>query len=169
MPQTLLAIGAVMMATFFSFQQQRSLLETRMQMIRNEVETAATAVAVDRLAEIGAMAYDDATKGDDRIFSSTSLTARNTFTDDAPPIDDIDDFHGASVSRFRVTTGDTLWYGVESSISYANENAPDAAIVDPAIRTKFKKATVTVYSLNVAQIDTIRISQSFSCGSKCAW
>lgn len=169
MPQTLLAIGAVMMATFFSFQQQRSVLETRMQMIHNEVETAATAVAVDRLGEIGSMAYDDATKSDVRIYSSTALTSSSTFTSDAPPIDDIDDFHGASVNRYRVTTGDTLWYRVKSSVSYANEIAPDIAIQDPSIRTKFKKATVTVYSLNVAKIDTIRISQSFSCGSKCAW
>ncbi len=169
MPQTLLAFGAVMMATFFSFQQHRSVLETRMMMIRNEVETAATAVAVDRLEEIGAMAYDDATKADVRIYSSATLTSSATFTDDAPPIDDIDDFHGSSVLRFRVTTGDTLWYGVESSITYADEATPDEPIVDPTIRTKFKKATVTVYSLNVAHIDTIRISQSFSCGSKCAW
>ncbi len=169
MPQTLLALGAVMVATFFSFQQQRSVLETRMQMIRNEVETAATAVAVDRLAEIGAMAYDDATKGDVRIFSSAALTSSATFTEDAPPVDDIDDFDGSSVTRHRVSSGDTLRYGVETTVEYADENVPDSPILDPTVRTKFKKATVKVYSLNVAYVDTIRLSQSYSCGSKCAW
>lgn len=169
MPQTLLAIAAVMVATFFAFQQQRSVIDTRMQMIRNEIATSATGVAVDRLSEIGAMTFDDATKSEAKIFSSGSLTASGVFTADAPPIDDIDDFHGSTVNRFRVFGGDTLWYGVQTSIVYADESNPDIAIVDPNVRTKFKKATVQVYSISVANTDTITLSQSFACGSKCAW
>ena len=169
MPQTLLAICAVMLATFFAFQQQRSVLETRLEMVRNEVETAATGVAVDRLEEIGVMAFDEATKSGDKIFSSASLTSSAIFTVDAPPIDDLDDFDGSYVERFRVYSGDTLWYGVETGIEYADESQPDLAIADPFQKTKFKKATVTVYSLNVTKIDTLAVSQSYSCGSKCEW
>ena len=169
MPQTLLAICAVMLATFFAFQQQRSVLETRLEMVRNEVETAATGVAVDRLEEIGVMAFDEATKSGDKIFSSNSLTSRGVFTVDAPPVDDLDDFDGSYVERFRVYSGDTLWYGVETGIQYADEAQPDQAIADPFVKTKFKKATVRVYSLNTTKVDTISISQSYSCGSKCEW
>lgn len=169
MPQTLLALAAMMMATLFALNQQRGMMQTRMSMMRNEVETAATGVAVDRLEEVRAMSFDEATKGEDKVFSSSALTSKPTFTDDAPPIDDIDDFDESYVERFRVWKSDTLWYGVETAIAYALESAPDTPITDPAQRSKFKKATVKVYSLNVEHTDTISLSQSFSCGSKCAW
>lgn len=169
MPQTMLALLAVMMAALFSFNQQRGIMQTRMQMMRNEVASAATGVAVDRLEEVRAMAFDEATKGEDKIFSSTALTSKSTFTDDAPPIDDVDDFDGSYVERFRVWLSDTLWYGVETSVVYAEEAQPDTPVADINTRTKFKKATVKVYSLDIANVDTITISQSFSCGSKCEW
>jgi hypothetical protein len=169
MPQTLLALAAMMMATFFAFQQQRSVRDTRMQMLRNEVATAGTGVAVDRLEEVGVMAYDEATKAEDKIFSPVSLTSAAVFTVDAPPVDDIDDFDNSYVERFRVYTGDTLWYGVETQIYYADENQTDQEVADLTLKTKFKKATVKVYSLTVAATDTITLSQSYSCGSKCEW
>lgn len=169
MPQTLLALVAMMMATLFALNQQRGIMQTRLTMVRNEVATAATGVAVDRLEEVRTMAFDEATKGEDKIFASSDLTSKPTFTDDAPPIDDVDDFDASYVQRFRVWTSDTLWYGVETSIVYATESQPDEPVADPNERTKFKKATVKVYSLNVENVDTITISQSFSCGSKCAW
>ncbi len=169
MPQTLLALAAMMMATLFALNQQRGIMQTRMSMMRNEVATAATGVAVDRLEEVRSMAFDEATKGEGKIFSSTELTSKPTFTDDAPPIDDIDDFDGSSVERFRVWMSDTLRYGVETVVAYAEEGSPDTPISDPNQRSKFKKATVKVYSLDVEHVDTVSISQSFSCGSKCAW
>lgn len=169
MPQTLLALAAMMMATLFALNQHRGVMQTRISMMRNEVMTSASGVAVDRLEEVRSMAFDEATKGEAKIFSSTDLTSKPTFTDDAPPIDDIDDFDGSSVQRFRVWASDTLWYGVETTVAYAEENAPDIPLSDPNVRSKFKKATVKVYSLNVNHVDTVSISQTFSCGSKCAW
>jgi len=159
----------MMVATLFAFQQQRNIMQTRLQMVRSEVATAATGVAVDRLEEIGAVAFDDATKSEDKVFSPAGLTSMPTFTDDAPPVDDIDDFNGSFVQRFRVYAGDTLWYGVETTVRYASEAQPDIVVLDPMLRTKFKKATVKVYSQNVARVDTISLSQSFSCGSMCDW
>lgn len=169
MPQTLLALVAMMMASLFALNQQRGIMQTRLTMVRNEVATAATGVAVDRLEEVRTMAFDEATKGEDKIFSTSELTSKPTFTDDAPPIDDVDDFDASYVKRYRVWASDTLWYGVNTSVVYATEAQPDQPVADPNERTKFKKATVKVYSLNVANVDTITISQSFSCGSKCAW
>ena len=169
MGQTLLAILAIMVATLFAFNQQRIMMQTRMQMIDSEVSLQATSVAVDRLEEIGAMAYDDATKGENVISSSSDLTLKNIFTADAPPIDDIDDFDNASVTGFRMYGADTLWFAVESEIHYASEGDLSQEIEDPYTRTKYKKATVLVYSLDFANPDTVRLSQSYSCGSKCDW
>ena len=169
MPQTLLAIAAMMLATFFAFQQQRSVMQTRLDMIRNEFETAATGVAVDRLEEIGVMAYDDVTKGGDEVGSATLLTSAPTFLNDAPPIDDIDDFDNSVIQSYRVFAGDTMWFGVQADVQYANEAQTDQPVGDTVTRTKYKMVTVTVYSLSYANVDTIRLSQTFSCGSKCAW
>lgn len=168
MPQTLLAIAAMMVATLFAYQQQQNVIQTRMQMMRNEVETGATGVAVDRLEEIRIMAYDEATKGETKISSPGSLTPAPDFKLDSPA-DDIDDFDDSYVKRFREYAGDTLWYGVQSVVRYADESNPDDTMPATHPPTKFKKATVRVYSLTMAKTDTITISQSFSCGSKCDW
>jgi hypothetical protein len=159
----------MMLATFFAYQQQRSVMQTRLDMVRNEVETAATGVAVDRLEEIGVMAFDDATKGGDEVASANFLTSAAAFVNDAPPIDDIDDFDNSIIQSFRVYAGDTLWFGVEADVQYANEVQTDQAVADPAQITKYKMVTVKVYSLSIANVDTVRLSQTFSCGSKCAW
>lgn len=169
MPQTLLAIAAMMLATFFAYQQQRSVMQTRLDMVRNEIETAATGVAVDRLDEIGVMSFDDVTKGGTEIASANLLTSSVTFVNDAPPIDDIDDFDNSVIQNFRVFAGDTLWFGVEANVQYASEAQTDQAVADPAQRTKYKMVTVKVYSLTIANVDTIALSQTFSCGTKCAW
>ncbi|SRR5690554_4512563 len=169
MPQTMLALLAVMIAALFSLNQQRGIMQTRLQMMRNEVATSGTGVAVDRLEEIRSMAFDEATKSEQKISSPAALTSKLTFTDDAPPIDDVDDFDGSYVERFRVWMSDTLWFGVETSVVYALEAQPDTPVADAFTRTKFKKATVKVYSLDIPNVDTITISQSFSCGSKCEW
>ena len=168
MPQTLLALGAMMIATLFAFQQQQNVIQTRMQMLRNEVATAATGVAVDRLEEIRIMAYDEATKGEVEVTSPGALTAVPSFKLDSPA-DDIDDFDDSYVKRFRAYADDTLWYGVESVVRYASEANPEQSLSTTHAPTKFKKATVRVYSLNVPKTDTIAISQSFACGSKCDW
>jgi len=168
MGQTLLAILAIMVATMFTFSQQHIMLKTRMQMIDSEISLQATSVAVDRLEEIGAMAYDETTKGGSEISSSSDLTLKADFTDDAP-IDDIDDFDGASITHFRLFGADTLWFNVESEIFYASESDLSQEIFNPSIRTKFKNAMVSVYSLDVSNPDTVRLSQSYGCGSNCNW
>lgn len=169
MPQTLQALLALTLALFFVFQQQRNIVETQIALVRNELSSQATGVAVDRLEEIGAMAYDDAVKGETTISSSSELTLEANFTDDAPPVDDIDDFDGSAVERLRVTPFDTLRYAVHASVAYADEASPGTAAASSTSRTKFKKVTVTVYSLDDARPDTVRIAQSFACGSRCDW
>jgi hypothetical protein len=168
MVQTLMTLMALMTAMLFIFNQQRHAMHAEMTMLRNEVMAQATTVAVDRLEEIGALAFDERTKGEVSLASTNDLTNAATFTADAPPIDDIDDFDGASVLQFRVAWHDTLWFRVETDVAYAQEANPGQAVVGTT-RTKFKKATVRVVSLSLALSDTIQLAQSFACGSKCNW
>ena len=165
MSQTMLGILALMLATMFAVQQQRHAAHTRMGMIRTEIGTQSTGVAVDRLEEIGSKAFDEATIGNVSYTTSDSLTAVSAFKLDAPG-NDIDDFHGVTIDTFRVATSDTLWFRVQSTISYASETSPDQVVSGP---TKVKKATVKVYNLTVPAPDTITLSQSYACGSRCNW
>lgn len=169
MVQTLFTLAALLATMLFVFNQQRNIRHAEATMVRNEIVSQATAVAVDRLEEIGAMAFDEATKGDTRLTQAAALTSATVFTADAPPIDDIDDFDGAHVRHFRVAWKDTLWFDVHTEVVYAQESDPGEAVSGSSIRTKYKKATVHVISTDPLVADTITLSQSFSCGSKCDW
>jgi hypothetical protein len=165
MSQTMLSILALVLATMFAVQQQRHTAHTKLSMIRGEIGTQTTGVAVDRLEEIGAMAFDEATVGDITLDSPDSLTSGSPFGLDAPG-NDIDDFDAVTLDTFRVAGNDTLRFRVVSRVRYANEADVAQEVGGP---TKVKKATVKVYNLNVAAPDTITLSQSYACGSRCAW
>lgn len=165
MSQTLFAILAMMLATLFSLQQHRHVMQAQINMIRTEVATQATGVATDRLEEIGAKAFDEQTKGGTTLTAATSLTGPANFILDTPG-DDIDDFHNTQVTRYRTGDADTLSFQVETSISYVNSTNLYQESVTP---TKFKKATVRVWSLNLALPDTITLAQTYACGSACDW
>lgn len=178
MPQTMLALLALVVAGTFVLNQQRHSIENRIEMIRSEIATQATSVAVDRLEEIGSYAFDEAIglNGDKKLLTPLQLTPMMLvggtweFTNDTP-LNDIDDFHLAQADTFRFSGPDTLHFRLESYISYALDSDVDAPVTVP---TKVKQATVRVWSLdlqpdmNIAP-DTIVLSQSFTCGSRCAW
>lgn len=165
MTQTMLAMLALMLATLFAVQQQRQTAQVRMGMIRSEYGTQSTGVAVDRLEEIGSMAFDEATVGDETLLTVDSLTAGPPFSLDAPGTD-IDDFHEITVDTFRVAGGHKLNFRMHSVVRYASETNFEMEVTGP---TKVKKATVKVYSLDIANPDTITISQAYACGSRCNW
>ena len=165
MSQTMLSILALMLATMFAVQQQRHTAFTKLSMIRGEISTQTTGVAVDRLEEIGAMSFDEATVGDVTLDTPDSLTAGSPFGLDAPG-NDIDDFDGVVLDTFRVAGPDTLRFRVLSRVRYASEANVEQEVGGP---TKVKKASVRVYNLDVAAPDTITLSQSYSCGSRCNW
>lgn len=161
----MLAIMAMMLTTLFALQQHRHVVQTQLNMVRTEVSTQATGVATDRLEEVGSRAFDEQTKGGTAVTAAASLTALANFTGDAPN-DDIDDFHGASVTRLRMGDADTLRYQVQTVVGYANAANLDQVSLIP---TKFKKVTVRVWSLDLALSDTITLSQTYACGSLCNW
>lgn len=163
--QTLTTLMALMLTILYVFNQQQHLLHAEWTLVRNEVMTQATSVAVDRLEEIGAMAFDEETVGGTSLTSAAQLTPAASFHVAVPP-NDLSDFHGADVVRKRLVWEDSLSFAVQTTVAYAEEAAPDEEAAAP---TKFKKVTVVVYPLNDVRADTVRLSQTFACGSLCAW
>jgi hypothetical protein len=163
MSQTLLATLALLIVTVYAAQQQRNIVGQQAAMIQNEVASMATSVAVDRLEEIGSMAFDEHTK-DGPVFHPSQLTPY-PFPPDAQG-DDLDDFHLVKLDTFRLVGLDTLRFMVETSISYVNESNLELATTQS---TKYKRAEAKVYSTTISFPDTVRIAQTFSCGSRCQW
>ncbi len=166
MVQSLMALLALLATLFFVYNQQQNLIQVERALIRSELAAQATSVAVDRLEEIGAMPFDRFTIGETRVAGRTGLTAASDFEYAVPPAD-VDDFHGARVVQERVLWGDTMRFQVNTRVAYASEGDPGLEVT--GLRTKFKKVTATVYSLNQHPADTIRIAQTFACGSLCEW
>ena len=77
MQQTLLALLALMMATFFNFNQMKTNLQNQRQVIRAEMEQMALGVGMQTMEVIRARAFDDATVGstDGKITDPTEFTA----------------------------------------------------------------------------------------------
>lgn len=61
MPQTLLALLALTLASFLALNQQRLTLRSQTNMVTDEVELAAAALASEALEFVGARAYDELT------------------------------------------------------------------------------------------------------------
>lgn len=162
MPQTILAILALMLATLFAHQQQRGYVRTQMNMVRNELALQGTGVAEEVLGEIGGTAFDEATI--DGTAEEGELTDLSDFGPEANP--DIDDFHGQTLERTRTFRGNTLRFEVQVEVTYVDE---DDLETESLSETKAKRATVTVYSKDIGQPVRIRVSRSYTCRSECNW
>ena len=174
MTQTMLATLAIVIAGSLAMQQHTNRVHAEQAIMRKEISTQMLAVAIDRLEEIGQMAYDEATFGNTRIYDANSLTAPNSFNDDFQG-NDVDDFDGVSMDTFRVSNNQYVWFELETTVTYANETTPDVSV---GSRTKMKKATVRIWPKDTLGInmpgklqvpDTVKLSQSFACGSWCDW
>ncbi len=166
MPQTILAVLALMMATLFAHQQQRSYVRTQVNMVRNELALQGTGVAESVLSEIGSMEFDDATKDNNKVGSPGDLTPPNELGSEGGQADDIDDFHGQVLQEERAFRGDFLKFEVKVQVVYVDE---DDMETERTSQTKAKKATVTVRSMDISNPVEIRVSRSYTCGSTCDW
>jgi hypothetical protein len=171
MPQTLIAILAMVVTTLFAFNQHKSVLNTRMGMIRQDVSMRATGVAVDVMEEIGAMAFDDATKtgaiSELSLLTYLPLTIDSVDTEqlESGGADDIDDFNGLTLARTRTHGEQTVNFVARPRINYVSTDG--TSIV--AYATKFKRVSISVVAADFVFPDTVRVSQVFACGSRCDW
>lgn len=169
MPQTLIAIMSMMVASLFAYNQHRSTLSMRMGMVNQDMEIRTTSVAVDLMEEIGSMEFDEATKSGiltsplDLVFNSLLGGLLNP--GETGGIDDIDDYDGVVLQRTRMHNGHTLQFTAEAQVEYVNEDGTSTS----GVPSKFKKVELSVVSDDIAFSDTVRIEQIFACGGKCDW
>jgi hypothetical protein len=165
MPQTMLALLAMLVVMMLTVSQYQNAVHVRKNIVRNEVSMQTTGVAVDWLERIGSEAFDEAVADGSVITSPNQLTEGPPFAADFQE-NDIDDFHGVSKDTMRVVNGREIWFHLQSSIAYADPEDPEKVV---AWRTKAKKATVRAWSTSIANPDTVVLSQTFTCGTRCDW
>ncbi len=184
MPQSFLALGAIVIVTFLSLQQTRHATHTQIDKIDIDVTTMATQIAVDRLDEMRLLAFDEATKGD-RIWLASQMTTLLPFSSDpehlfesfperraahgtGPDVahDDLDDFDAATHTVVKSTQEGTLQFSVDTVVGYVQNDSIGA---NSSVPTNIKKAFVRVTAVGVQPVASVTISQIFSCGSPCAW
>lgn len=165
MPQTMLALLAMMVVMMITVNHHQNAVHVRKNIVRNEVAMQTTGVAVDWLERIGSEAFDEAVADGSVITSAIQLTEGPPFTADLQE-NDIDDFHGVSKDTSRVVNGREIKFHVQSTIAYADPNDPEKIVSG---RTKAKKATVRAWSTSISSPDTVVLSQTFTCGTRCDW
>ncbi len=167
----MLAVLSMVVTTLFAFNQHRNVLSTRLNMVREDMAIRSTGVAVDILEEIGSMPFDEATR-DKIVSSSTELTSIEGTIGETPTnvesggTNDIDDFNGAILERYRELKGADVGFRAESNVSYVDPIDNTTEVTYP---TKLKKVTIKVYSTSIARPDTIYLSQLYACGTRCSW
>ncbi len=170
MPQTMLAILAMMLFSLFAVEQQHKVYLAQQTMIRQTVVVMLNGASVERLEEIGSKGYDQTVVDNETLSSSAELSSLDTEFgpgNDHTAEDDLDDFHIAVDTLYRAVGADSLGFVVGSEVVYASEFDPEQPAA-PGTKTKFKLVTVTARSLTLPDLE-VQISRSFSCGSACQW
>lgn len=131
MQQTLLALLAMLIATFLSFNQKQAAVQNQAQVVRAEMEQMALGVARQTMQVIRSRAFDRATVG----VPSDSIVATSEFEDESSiqggildcsalggtdECDDVDDFHGDTATvPFTFPTG-SFEFKVDMKVRYVN-------------------------------------------------
>ena len=169
MNESLLAILAFFGLSLLLVFQHRATWQSESTMIQQTVDVLARGVAIERLEEITAKGFDQATVDHDVVTTSADLTAPSDFG----PLrdfagDDLDDFHQTTVTLSRRVEQDTIHFTVHAEVFYVDEVQPYRGLAT-GYPTRYKQVTVTTYPENLAVADTFRLSRIASCVSSCQW
>jgi hypothetical protein len=156
MRQTLFAFLALMLATYLSYNQQRSAVSATREMVDTEMEVMASGIALQVMEYIGHKAFDHYTTNDQEVTNVSGLTAASAFgpqqsdrCDLVAPLtltapyqdcDDIDDFHEIPTERVPfLSKSDTMYFDVTASVRYVTDTGTPTSS-----RTFNKEVTVIV-------------------------
>ena len=150
MSETMLAMVALMVAVFFAFSQQRSVVQAEQEIASVELEVLANAVGSEVMQLIATQDFDDATIGVDLqtvTLSDLTLPAQFGDTLSCPAVcDDIDDFNNMKPdTTFFEITRDSLDnpvgfnFTVVADVKYVND-----AGVESSTPTWMKEVTLYV-------------------------
>lgn len=148
MQQTLLTLGALMIITMTSINQQRSNFIAVEGAYIREQENAAVDYATLRIENIlNSLTYDEAmTDGSEPELGT--LTLYGSFGPDAgenqeSDYDDLDDYHGFSESISHALSADTFRFQVDYSVRYVDPSNPSQPT---SASSMAKELTVSVVS-----------------------
>lgn len=140
MPQTVLALFALAMATMFSLNQRELTTRAQLNMMKNEVAVVATGIASEAFDHIGSLPFD----GNGAVVRLTQLTVASQFggVDTWDDATDMDDFHGQRKVVEVVTDRGSFEVHVLADVSYViNHNG---AFVRTGARQWLKEVTLTL-------------------------
>jgi hypothetical protein len=130
MQQTLLALLALMTASFLSFSQMQAIVKSEREMVRSELEEMATGIAMQSMEVIRARAFDDALVGvpsDSTVSTSDFTSSPFTSGNDCEAFggsdvcDDVDDYHEMvpATVPFKIPD-DQIDFKVEVEVQYVD-------------------------------------------------
>ena len=169
MPQSLLALLALAVAAFLTFNQQRLTIRAQTNVITDEVELAAAGLASEVMAFIEARSFDEASTPE-KIHAALAVpSVASDFTwaagfgaigygplgcdllhpADTPECDDVDDLAGLDwqTVTLDLAHGRTLDFDVRVNVYYVSD--PESMTVAPG-RTLHKRVNIDVRSPHVA-------------------
>ena len=130
MQQTLLALLALMTASFLSFTQMNAIVKSEREMVRSELEEMATGIAMQSMEVVRARLFDDALVGipaDSSVDVSDFTPGPFTTGNECKPFggtdtcDDIDDFHEMVPATVPFTLpDDQINFKVEVEVRYVD-------------------------------------------------
>ena len=150
MRQTLLVFLALMVATYLDYGQKRTYVRGQQDMVRAELQRAATGVVMEAMEVVYARAFDAATVGvpaDSNV--SVSDFAPGPFSGGADcaafgggtACDAVEDFHNmVPATREMPTPGGTLTFRVEVEVHYVDASMQRTG----GSRTRWKEVTISV-------------------------
>jgi hypothetical protein len=142
MDQTLLALLALIIASVFSFNQERAVMQGRVAMVDAEMEVMASGVALQVMEYVGSKAFDDQTADGEKVTEAASLTSFGGFgvagrCDVVAPInteypyqacDDLDDFHAMETEPVPfMLKSETLSFDVTVEVHYVHADGSAAS------------------------------------------
>ncbi|WP_456424711.1 hypothetical protein [Rhodocaloribacter sp.] len=147
MSQTLLALVALLITMQISLVNQRSILNARVTMVDNELETIATGAALDILDYIGTKPFDEATAtgfvSDAEDLTPLPFPTGGTYEE----AEDIDDFNGIQTYVYD-TDIDDISFSAEIEVRYVDEDDITQVSVTP---TFSKEVVLTITHPNLEQ------------------
>lgn len=145
MPQTLLAVAALLIFSFFALGQHRSGAAVDAGGVRAEMELAVTEAARERLLAVTRLAFDEADVGSPML--RTSVTGLATIAElgpdageaDASGFDDVDDYDGHADTLTVLRGAEPVRFAVRYAVRYVRADDPRVAA---GSRTLAKEVTV---------------------------
>ena len=163
MPQTLLALCAVLIFSVFALSQHSAKASTERFAITAEVEMAAGRLARQRLATVLTKEFDEVDIGTSRARTGAaglSPIGADDGENAEANFDDVDDFDGVSAPMTSNWMGESIEFTGEVAVRYVRMTA--SGIQGSSTPTTSKEVTVTVRAAPAGFVGTPEIAATLS-------